>query len=74
MNVNNCLRKTFAYVKRDTLLGDRIMGQLKPTESTLTTSATQNKIMSVIAQLRFNEENDQSNQVELLDIIEDHWY
>ena len=66
--------KTFAYVKRDTLLGDRIMGQLKPTESTLTTRAPQNKTMSVIAQLRFNEQNDQSNQVELLDIIEDHWY
>jgi hypothetical protein len=50
------------------------MGQLKPTESTLTTRAPQNKTMSVIAQLRFNEQNDQSNQVELLDIIEDHWY
>ncbi len=71
---NDETSKTFAYVKRDSPLSEKIMSQLQSIETGLGSTVPRTKTMSVIAKLKFNEQSQESNQVELLEILEDHWY
>ena len=71
---NDELSKIFAYVKRDSSLGADIINQLKPTESILTSTAATTKLLTVIAKLQFDDNSDQSNQVELKEILKDNWF
>ena len=50
------------------------MSQLQSIETGLGSTVPRTKTMSVIAKLKFNEQSQESNQVELLEILEDHWY
>ena len=71
---NDELSKTFAYVKRDSSLGAEIINQLKPTESILTSTEVSTKLLTIIAKLQFNDNSDQSNQVELKEILQYDWF
>ena len=71
---NDELSKTFAYVKRDSSLGAEIINQLKPTESILTSTEVSTKLLTIIAKLQFNDNSDQSNQVELKEILQYNWF
>ena len=71
---NDELSKIFAYVKRDSRLGADIINQLKPTESILRSTEVRPELLTVIAKLQFNDNSDQSNQVELKEILKDNWF
>ena len=71
---NDELSKIFAYVKRDSSLGADIINQLKPTESILRSTEVRPELLTVIAKLQFNDNSDQSNQVELKEILKDKWF
>ena len=71
---NDELSKIFAYVKRDSSLGADIINQLKPTESILRSTEVRPELLTVIAKLQFNDNSDQSNQVELKEILKDNWF
>ena len=71
---NDKISKIFAYIKRDSPLGADVISKLKPTDAILSTFKSSPKVLSVIARLRFNDNSDQSNQVELTEILQNHWY
>jgi len=71
---NDKISKTFAYIKRDSPLGADIISKLKPTDAILSTFQPSTKVLSVIARLQFNDNSDQINQVELTEILQNHWY
>ena len=71
---NDELSKIFAYVKRDSSLGADIINQLKPTESILRSTEVRPELLTVIAKLQFNDNSDQSNQVELKEILQYDWF
>ena len=71
---NDEISKIFAYVKRDSSLGADIINQLKPTESILRSTEVRPELLTVIAKLQFNDNSDQSNQVELKEILKDNWF
>ena len=71
---NDELSKTYAYIKRDSILGADIINQLKPTESILRSTAATTKLLTVIAKLQFDDNSDQSNQVELKEILKYNWF
>ena len=72
--INDEISKIFAYVKRDSILGAGIINQLKPTESILRSTEVRSNLLTVIAKLQFNDNSDQSNQVELKEILKDNWF
>ncbi|MED5259497.1 MAG: hypothetical protein VYC72_06635, partial [Verrucomicrobiota bacterium] len=71
---NDEISKIFAYVKRDSSLGADIINQLKPTESILRSTEVRPELLTVIAKLQFNDNSDQSNQVELKEILKYNWF
>ncbi len=67
--------KTFAYVNRNSILGNKIVTQLTPTASpTLRLNTPKAKTLSAIVKLKYHKHSLEDNQVELVEIIQDHWY
>jgi len=67
--------KTFAYVNRNSILGNKIVTQLTPTASpTLRLNTPKAKTLSAIVKLKHHKHSLEDNQVELVEIIQDHWY
>ena len=72
---NDQTSKTFAYVNRNSILGNKIVTQLTPTASpTLRLNTPKAKTLSAIVKLQQHKNSLEDNQVELVEIIQDHWY
>ena len=72
---NDQTSKTFAYVNRNSILGNKIVTQLTPTASpTLRLNTPKAETLSAIVKLKHHKNNLEDNQVELVEIIQDHWY
>ncbi|NCG28019.1 MAG: hypothetical protein GWP42_10815 [Verrucomicrobiales bacterium] len=66
--------KIFVYIDRESAVGKEIITKLIP-ESTLDPSQTaKERPLSAIVKLRFNSVSKTDNQVELVDLIQDHWF
>ena len=71
---NTINSKTFAYVYRNSPLGNEIIKKLKPNKSLLSSAQSTKKTLSVIAKLRYQKNSNEDNQVELVEITKDNWY
>ena len=72
---NDHTSKTFAYVDKNSILGNKVVTQLTPSASpTLRLNTPKAKTLSAIVKLQQHKNSLEDNQVELVEIIQDHWY
>lgn len=66
--------KMFVYVDRESALGKEIINKLTPEPSLNPSQIAKERPLSAIVKLRFNSVSKTDNQVELVDLIQDHWF
>ena len=70
---NDHRSKTFAYVNRNSSLGNKITNKLTPTSSEAL-SSTKPGSLNAVVKLKYQKNSSEENQVEIVEIIQDHWY
>ena len=64
----------FVYVDRESAVGKEIIGKLAPDPTIDPAKSPQERPLSAIVNLKFNSVSSTDNQVELVDLIQDHWF
>lgn len=64
----------FVYVDRESAVGKEIIGKLAPDPVIDPAKSPQERPLSAIVNLKFNSASSTDNQVELVDLIQDHWF
>ena len=66
--------KIFVYVDRDSTIGKETIAKLTPEPTLDPSQSPKERPLSGIVKLRFNSVSETDNQVELVDLIQDHWF
>ncbi|RZO15214.1 MAG: hypothetical protein EVB09_07795 [Verrucomicrobiaceae bacterium] len=66
--------KIFVYVDRDSAIGKETIAKLTPEPTLDPSQSPKERPLSAIVKLRFNSVSETDNQVELVDLIQDHWF
>jgi|GEM_PF-1864736 len=66
--------KIFVYVDRESAIGKEIITKLTPEPTLDPSQSAKERPLSAIVKLRFNSLSKTYNQVELVDLIQDHWF